>query len=88
MTTDPYLTIKDITAELRVSHETVRQWIITGRLPHVKAGRGYRVRRSDLERMLAEDGTKGPARGSDAASAAPNPMRPGAGIDSGFSIGS
>ena len=50
---DPYLTINDIKAELHVSHETVRQWILSGRLPHVKAGRMYRVRRSDLERMLA-----------------------------------
>ena len=50
---DPYLTINDIKAELHVSHETVRQWILSGRLPHVKAGRMYRVRRSELERMLA-----------------------------------
>ena len=50
---DPYLTINDIKRELHVSHETVRQWILSGRLPHVKAGRMYRVRRSDLERMLA-----------------------------------
>ena len=50
---DPYLTINDIKGELHVSHETVRQWILSGRLPHVKAGRMYRVRRSDLERMLA-----------------------------------
>jgi excisionase family DNA binding protein len=50
---DPYLTINDIKAELHVSHETVRQWILSGRLPHVRAGRMYRVRRSDLERMLA-----------------------------------
>jgi excisionase family DNA binding protein len=53
-TGDPYLTIKDICAELRVSHETVRQWLISGRLPYVKAGRNYRVRRSGLDRMLAE----------------------------------
>jgi len=66
---DPYLTINDIKAELHVSHETVRQWILSGRLPHVKAGRMYRVRRSDLERMLAaapsvSDSSSEPAVGS------------------------
>lgn len=81
-TEDPYLTIKDITEELRLSHETVRKWIISGRLPHVKVGKGYRVKRSDLVRMLAGDGA--PKTAPDARVPGPNPMRPGAGIDSGF----
>ncbi|MFZ0380015.1 MAG: helix-turn-helix domain-containing protein [Solirubrobacteraceae bacterium] len=50
---DPYLTINDIKAELGVSHESVRKWMLSGRLPHVRAGRMYRVRRSDLDRMLS-----------------------------------
>jgi len=81
---DPYLTIKDICAELQLSHETVRQWIIAGRLPSVKAGRQYRVRRSDLERMLAAS-DRSPADGpSGPAAVSPNPMSPGAGLDAGF----
>lgn len=85
-TDDPYLTIKDICAELRLSHETVRQWIISGQLPHVKAGRQYRVRRSDLKRMLAGGGRSPPEGGQHhAGSSTPNPMSPGAGLDAGFS---
>jgi excisionase family DNA binding protein len=81
---DPYLTINDIKAELQVSHETVREWILSGRLPHVKAGRMYRVRRSDLERMLA--GTRGvPDSPSEPALAAVNAMGPRDRIDIGFS---
>ena len=80
---DPYLTINDIKAELHVSHETVRKWMLSGRLPHVKAGRMYRVRRSDLERMLAAspsvaDGASKPAL------ATVNAMGPRDRIDIGF----
>ncbi len=81
---DPYLTINDIKAELHVSHETVRQWILSGRLPHVKAGRMYRVRRSDLERMLAA--SPSPADGPSApVLATVNAMGPRDRIDIGFS---
>ena len=80
---DPYLTINDIKAELHVSHETVRQWILSGRLPHVKAGRMYRVRRSDLERMLAGSAPV-PGAGSEPAVATVNAMGPRDRIDIGF----
>ena len=83
-TDDPYLTIKDIRAELHVSHETVRQWILSGRLPHVKAGRMYRVRRSDLDRMLL--GTpSGPVRASEPVLTSVNAMGRRDRVDIGFS---
>ena len=81
---DPYLTINDIKAELHVSHETVRQWILSGRLPHVKAGRMYRVRRSDLERMLAAT-PLAPGAASEPVPATVNAMGPRDRIDVGFS---
>ena len=80
---DPYLTINDIKRELHVSHETVRQWILSGRLPHVKAGRMYRVRRSDLERMLAASPSV-PDGPSEPALATVNAMGPRDRIDIGF----
>ncbi len=80
---DPYLTINDIKAELHVSHETVRQWILSGRLPHVKAGRMYRVRRSDLERMLASSPAS-PGEPSEPSVGAVNAMGPRDRIDIGF----
>ena len=78
-TEHPYLTIKDVCSELRLSHETVRKWIISGRLPSMKVGRQYRVRRVDLERMLAAGV---PSLGDGEVS--PNAMGPGARLDAGF----
>lgn len=38
----------------RITPETLREWIATGRLPAVRAGRSYRIQRSDLETALAQ----------------------------------
>jgi len=52
---DPWLTLAEIAAELRVNPATVRQWVSKGQLQASRAGvRKWIVRRSDLERMLAE----------------------------------
>jgi excisionase family DNA binding protein len=48
---DPFVTVPQIATELGVNEVTVRTWIRSGRLPAIRAGRTYRVRRSDLERM-------------------------------------
>ena len=52
---DPWLTLAEIADELRVNPATVRLWISKGQLNASRAGvRKWIVRRSDLERMLAE----------------------------------
>jgi excisionase family DNA binding protein len=52
---DPWLTLAEIGEELRVNPATVRLWITKGRLTASRAGvRKWIVRRSDLDRMLAE----------------------------------
>ena len=52
---DPWLTLAEIAAELRVNPATVRQWVSKGQLKASRAGvRKWIVRRSDLDRMLAE----------------------------------
>ena len=52
---DPWLTLAEIAAELRVNPATVRQWVSKGQLQASRAGvRKWIVRRSDLDRMLAE----------------------------------
>ncbi len=61
MEDDPFLTVPDISAELGVSQISVRAWIHNGRLRAIKAGRIYRVRRSDLDRMTAVNGGDQPA---------------------------
>jgi excisionase family DNA binding protein len=52
---DPWLTLTEIADELRVNPATVRSWISKGQLKASRAGvRKWIVRRSDLDRMLAE----------------------------------
>src|ERR1035441_3601310 len=52
---DPWLTLAEIAEELRVNPATVRQWVSKGQLTASRAGvRKWIVRRSDLDRMLAE----------------------------------
>ena len=57
---EPFLTVQDIADLLKVNQQTVRNWIDTGRLPAVRIGRRIRVRRVDLDRLLAEGTTVAP----------------------------
>lgn len=50
---DEWLSLRDARKIANVHHETLARWLREGRLPAGKAGRVYRVRRSDLERFLA-----------------------------------
>jgi excisionase family DNA binding protein len=52
---DPWLTVPEVAADLNIHPATVRVWIKAGRLAAVRAGRTWRVRRSDLERALLAD---------------------------------
>jgi excisionase family DNA binding protein len=53
---DPWLTLAEIAAELRVNPATVRLWVAKGTLNATRAGlRKWVVRRSELDRMLAGD---------------------------------
>src|ERR1700760_3059908 len=53
---DPWLTIAEFAAEMRVRPVTVRSWIAKGQLRATRAGqRKWLVRRSELTRMLALD---------------------------------
>lgn len=60
---DPWLTLAEVGAELRVHPSTVRLWVANGRLAAVRAGaRKWRVRRSEVDRMLRADVSPGYAR--------------------------
>ena len=57
---DEWLTVAEITRELKVHEETVRRWIRSGALPATllrNIRTGYRVRRSDLERFMGTNET-------------------------------
>lgn len=77
--TDPWLTLAEIAAELRVNPATVRSWVSRGRLKALRAGqRKWVVRRSELDRMLrAANPSAGTATPTPSA---PSPRRPSAGM--------
>ena len=52
---DPWLTVQQVSEELKVHPATVRVWIKQERLRAVRAGKGFRVRRSEVDRALGAD---------------------------------
>ena len=49
-TMEKYLTTKEISSVLKVQEVTVRRWIKNGKLPAIRFGREYRVKKGDLEK--------------------------------------
>ena len=54
---EEYLTVNEIAEHLKLNPQTLRNWIDQNRLPAVRIGRRVRVRRTDLDRILAEGAT-------------------------------
>jgi excisionase family DNA binding protein len=52
---DPWLTVQQVSEELKIHPATVRVWIRQGRLQAVRAGKGFRVRRSEVDRALSAE---------------------------------
>lgn len=52
MAADEFLTTRQVAELLKLSEATVRKWCREGRLPAVKLGKSYRIRRSDLDRLF------------------------------------
>jgi excisionase family DNA binding protein len=52
MTSDTYLSTRDVAARLRVSQMTVLRLITAGTLPATRVGRQYRVAVVDLDEFL------------------------------------
>jgi excisionase family DNA binding protein len=50
---DPLLTVAEVAEILRLNQQTIRNWIDAGSLPAVRLGRRVRIKRSDLDRVLA-----------------------------------
>jgi excisionase family DNA binding protein len=49
---EPYLTVKEVAALLRVSRQSIYIWIDEGRLQAVKIGKNVRVARRDLDSLI------------------------------------
>jgi excisionase family DNA binding protein len=52
MTGKPLLTVSEVASEFQVTAQTIRNWIEHGVLPATRVGRGYRIRREDLDALL------------------------------------
>ncbi len=50
---DDILTVEEIADYLKVSRTTIWRWCNDGKLDAFKVGRGWRVRRRDLERFMS-----------------------------------
>jgi len=50
---EPLLTVAEVAELLKLNQQTVRNWIDQGSMPAIRIGRRVRIRRADLERVLA-----------------------------------
>src|SRR5580658_8851435 len=50
---ESFLTVAQVAELLQLNQQTVRNWIDQGSLPAVRVGRRVRVKRSDLDRIIA-----------------------------------
>jgi excisionase family DNA binding protein len=75
---DPWLTVAEVSDELKLHPATVRSWVKSGRLAAVRVGRTWRVRRSDLDRAIELDASPGyvAESGSSSIDAAAPPVAP------------
>jgi excisionase family DNA binding protein len=56
---DPWLTVPEVSDQLKLHPATIRAWVKSGRLRAVRAGRTWRVRRSEVDRALLADASPG-----------------------------
>ena len=50
---DQLLTVSQVAEQLQVTPQTIRNWIDGGVLPAARIGRGFRIRREDVDELLA-----------------------------------
>jgi excisionase family DNA binding protein len=61
---DDILTAQEVARYLKVSRTTIWRWCNEGKLPAFKLGRGWRVYRSELERVMARNAAQVETRDS------------------------
>ncbi len=52
ITDEQYYTIEEVAKMLKVAYLTVYRWIQDNKLPSVKAGKQYRIKKNDLDNFL------------------------------------
>lgn len=51
---EKWVNLADVAEHLSVSQDTVRNWLKSGKLPTYKAGKQYKFRLSEVDRLLEE----------------------------------
>ena len=54
-TEEKWVNLADVAEHLSVSQDTIRNWLKSGKIPTYKAGKQYKFRLSEIDKML-EDG--------------------------------
>ena len=54
-TEEKWVNLADVAEHLSVSQDTIRNWLKSGKLPTIKAGKQYKFRLSEVDKLL-EDG--------------------------------
>ena len=54
-TEERWVNLADVAEHLSVSQDTIRNWLKSGKLPTIKAGKQYKFRLSEVDKLL-EDG--------------------------------
>lgn len=52
---DEILTVREVADYLKLSRTTVWRWCNTGKLPAFKVGRGWRIHRSEIEKITGRN---------------------------------
>lgn len=52
---EKWVNLADVAEHLSVSQDTIRNWLKSGKIPTYKAGKQYKFRLSEIDKML-EDG--------------------------------
>ena len=54
-TEEKWVNLADVAEHISVSQDTIRNWLKSGKLPTIKAGKQYKFRLSEVDKLL-EDG--------------------------------
>ena len=51
-TEERWVNLADVAEHLSVSQDTIRNWLKSGKLPTIKAGKQYKFRLSEVDKLL------------------------------------
>ena len=62
---DRYLSVMEVAEQLGFSDQTIHNWIHDKKLPAIKIQRSFRIKQSDVDRLIEAHGTTAPVEGED-----------------------